>query len=350
MSELPFTGERYIPGTRGEIWIEHWHRYHFARRWVAGKTVLDVACGEGYGTALLAKEAARATGVDISPEAIAHAKSAYAALANARFECAPCTRLPLGDASVDVAVSFETIEHIAEQEAFVAELARVLRPGGLLVLSCPNRLEYRDKRGFENPFHVKELYREELARLVAARFPHAAWYGQRPSFFSLIAPENAAAPAGQLVEVEEADPSKTSARLENPLYFVLVASRDAAALASVPPVLSVLADRGDWVHQDYEKVMRELGVTVERGESLERQVADRERSIATLQEEARSLQHARDELRDALAAREAALAQREADLAARNEAIAAKDHEILRRRGWRWWLRLPFVRIGLLDE
>ncbi len=253
MNELRFTGERYIPGTRGEIWIEHWHRYHFARRWVGGRTVLDVACGEGYGTALLARAAAQATGVDLSPEAITHAKATYTALANVRFECAPCTRLPLDDASVDVAVSFETVEHIAEQEAFVDELARVLRPDGLLILSSPNRLEYRDKRGFENPFHVKELYREELAKLVAARFPHAAWYGQRPSFFSLIAPEGATPSAGQLVEVEEADPANAAARLEHPLYFVLVASRDAAALASIPPALSVLADRGDWVHRDYER-------------------------------------------------------------------------------------------------
>ena len=350
MNELPFTGERFIPGTRGEIWIEHWHRYHFARRWAAGRDVLDVACGEGYGTALLAKDAASVTGVDISPEAIAHARKAYAALANVRFESAPCTRLPLADASIDVAVSFETLEHIAEQAAFLDEIARVLRPGGVFILSCPNRLEYSDRRGFENPFHVKELYREELAALVGARFPHAGWYGQRPSFFSLIAPEGAPAAAGELLEVEEADPARASPRLEHPLYFMLVASRDAAALASIPPVLSVLADRGDWVHRDYEKVMQELGITVQRGEALERQVADRERSIATLQEEARSLQHARDELREALAQREAALSAREADLAQRDESLAACEREILRRRGWRWWLRLPLVRLGFLKD
>ena len=57
VDDLPFTGERFVPGTKGEIWIEHWHRYHFAARWAAGKRVLDVACGEGYGTALLARVA-----------------------------------------------------------------------------------------------------------------------------------------------------------------------------------------------------------------------------------------------------------------------------------------------------
>src|SRR5206468_3667628 len=130
-----------------------------------------------------------------------------------------------------------------------------------------------------NPFHVKELYRDELAKLVGARFPHVAWYGQRPSFFSLIAPEGAPATSGELVEVDEGDPANASSRLEHPLYFVLVASRDAAALASVPATLSVLSDRGDWVHHDYEKVMRDLQMTVDRGASLEKQVVDRERSI-----------------------------------------------------------------------
>jgi len=349
MNDLPFTGERFVPGTRGEIWIEHWHRYHFARRWTAGREVLDVACGEGYGTALLARDAVRVVGIDISPESIAHARAAYANVPNARFECASCTKLPLPDASVDVAVTFETIEHIEEQHAFVAELARVLRPSGILLLSCPNKLEYTDRRGFRNEFHVKELYREELAGLVGSRFPHSAWYGQRPSFFSLIAPESTAA-AGEVVEVEESVPANASAHLANPLYFLLTASRDASAIAAGPAVVSVLADRGDWVHRDYEKVMRDLAATVERGEALERQVGDRERSIATLQEEVRSLQHAREELRDALALREAALAKSETECAKRGEVIARHEQEILRRRGWRWWLKLPLVRLGILPE
>jgi septal ring factor EnvC (AmiA/AmiB activator) len=185
---------------------------------------------------------------------------------------------------------------------------------------------------------------------VAARFPHSAWYGQRPSFFSVIAPESPPASAAEVVEVEEADPANASPTLDHPLYFVLVASRDAAALAAAPAVLSVLADRGDWIHRDYEKVMRDLQVTVERGEALEKQVGDRERSIGTLQEEARSLQHARDELREALTQRESSLSMREAEVAELKETIAAREREVLRRRGWRWWLRLPLVRMGILDD
>ena len=277
---LPFTGERFVPGTKGEIWIEHWHRYHFAARWVAGLAVLDVACGEGYGSAMLARSAASVVGVDLSQEAIDHARATYAPEANLRFERASCTSLPLADASVDIAVSFETLEHIDAQAAFLDELARVVKPEGLVILSCPNKLEYRDKRNFQNPFHVKELYRDELAQLLGAHFPAAAWYGQRPTFFSVIAPEEAANAQAQLVEVGEENPAEAAPALSDPLYFIVVASRTPSALRPIAPVLSVLADRGDWVHRDYEKVMRELEITVGRCESLERRIAELERPKA----------------------------------------------------------------------
>ena len=337
-ADLPFTGERFVPGVHGEIWVEHWHRYHFAARWAVGKRVLDVACGEGYGTALLARVAAQATGVDISQQAVDHAQREYASLANAKFLCAPCTKLPMPDASVDVAVSFETIEHITEQEAFIAELARVLAPGGVLVLSCPNKLEYTDKRDYRNEFHVKELYRAELAQLLGARFPHASWYGQRPSFFSVIAPETGPAPAGQLVEVDESHPAEAADALAHPLYFLVVASREAAAIAAAPPAVSVLSDRGDWVHGDYVKVMRNLEESVARGTSLEEQVRDREMSILGFQRDASLL---RSELTDRLV--DVADLHREVSL--RDRAIAEKDHELARRAGFLWWLKLPLLRL-----
>jgi protein-L-isoaspartate O-methyltransferase len=317
VSDLPFTGERFIPGLKGEIWMEHWHRYHFAARWATGRRVLDVACGEGYGSALLARGAAHVTGVDVSEQAIAHAKAAYADRANLEFVRASCTELPLPDASVDVAITFETIEHIAEQARFLDELARVLKPDGVLVLSCPNKLEYSDKRNYQNEFHVKEMYRDELTRMVEARFPQSQWYGQRPTFFSVIAPEVSLPPGSplgqglntggpgsgnieaQLIETDELTPSEFAPGLAAPLYFLVVASRSRAALESVPAALSVLSDRDDWLYQDYGKVIRELRASAERGVAMEKQLAE-------------------------------------------------KNHELLQRRGWRWWLKLPLVRLGLL--
>jgi SAM-dependent methyltransferase len=308
--ELPFTGERFIPGTRGEIWIEHWHRYHFAARWSAGKRVLDIACGEGYGSALLARGAAHVTGVDISPDAVKHARHAYAGVGNLEFREGSCTRIPLPDASVELAVSFETVEHIEAQEGFLEELARVLVPGGVLLLSCPNRLEYSDKRGFANEFHVRELYRDELDALVRSRFPHADWYAQRPTFYSLIAPERPAPWAGQLVEVDEAHPEDASASLSSPLYFLVAASREPAALAPVSPALSVLADRDDWVYRDYEKVMKDLNHHAALNRTLEARLAERESELARERGE--------------------------------------RDRERAGYRSWRWWLRLPLLRMGLL--
>jgi ubiquinone/menaquinone biosynthesis C-methylase UbiE len=355
VTDLPFTGERFIPGTQGEIWVEHWHRYHFAARWCEGKRVLDVACGEGYGSALLARGAAHVTGVDISPEAVAHAKKAYALLANAQFVCAPCTALPLADASVDVAVTFETIEHISGQAEFLNEIARVLKPDGVLVLSCPNKLEYSDKRNFANEFHVKELYRDELAALVGARFPHLAWYGQRPSFFSVIAPEGKRESVGQLIETAETSITESVATLSHPLYFLLVAARSSRAVEALRPAMSVFADRDDWVHRDYEKVMRDLNLHAERGRMLQAQMLQRDRSIAELQEAVRLAEEALrrgeealGETQAQLAKRDNALHVREAELTIRNLTISEKDHELAARRSWRWWLKLPLIRLGIL--
>jgi SAM-dependent methyltransferase len=312
---LPFTGERFVPGAKGEIWMEHWHRYHFAARWAAGREVVDVACGEGYGSALLARSAARVTGIDVSAQAVDHARRAYAGVPSLRFVRASCAALPLAAASADLAVSFETLEHIGEQERFLDELARVLRPDGVLVLSCPNKVEYSDKRGYANEFHVRELYRDELAALVAARFPHSRWFGQRPTFYSVIAPEGAEGAQGQVVEVDEERPGEAAHALSQPLYFLLVASRDARALEAVAPAVSVLADRGDWVYRDYEKVYRGMVDASHRVDLLQRE-----------------------------------LAQRDAQLLARGLQLTECNREVVRRRGWRWWLKLPLVRLGLLKQ
>jgi len=296
---LEFTGERFIPGVPGEIWLEHWHRYHFAARWAKGARVLDVACGEGYGAAALARHAAHVTGVDVSEAAIAHARKAYAGLANATFIAAACTRLPFDTACFDTVVSFETLEHIEGHEAFLAEVARVLKPEGVLVLSCPNKVEYSDKRNYANEYHVKELYREELAKLIAARFPAMAWFGQRPTFYSVIAPEGANEAAGELFEVVQANPAEAARSLSSPLYYLLVASRSREAVNALPPAVSVLADRDDWMYSDYAKVIRELRAAAHRVVELD-------------------------------------------------AALATKQLEIDRRGGFWWWLKLPLYRLGIL--
>jgi SAM-dependent methyltransferase len=332
---LEFTGERFIPGAPGEIWYEHWHRYHFAAPIVAGRKVLDIACGAGYGSALLARGGTRVTGADISQAAIDHARDRYASVPGLEFRQADCAALPFPDASFDAVVSFETVEHIASQEAFLDEIRRVLRPGGLVVLSCPNKVEYTDKRGATNEFHVRELYRDELAALIAPRFPHSAWYGQRLGFYSVVWAERGSA-RGEIFEIGETTADSPSPGHARPLYFIVVASVAMDALAGVAPVVSVLADRDEWVYHDYENVTRSLDAAHRRGNALAEQVSELHGHCAEAVRQ-------RDALQAQVGAHAAAAAERP-ELAA---ALAAQQEEIARRASFRWWLALPLRRVWL---
>ena len=327
--DLQFTGERFIPGTAGEIWHEHWHRYHFAAPLVAGLDVLDVACGEGYGSALLASRAARVIGADIAPSAVEHAREQYADRANLEFQQADCAALPFAEASFDAVVSFETIEHIAAHEAFLDEIRRVLRPDGLLILSCPNKAEYTDRRGVTNEFHVRELYRPELEQLVAARFPHALWYGQRPSFYSVVWPEQGES-KGEIFEVSEAAATSASPGHARPLYFIVLASGSTARLSAIAPRVSVLADRDEWVHQDYEKVMRDLTATHRLAHDLDV-----------------CLEQAGEQRADLIREHGERTSAHEGERARLASEIERQRHEIARRASFKWWVALPLRRAWL---
>ena len=136
---MEFTGERYVPTEAGEIRHEHLHRYAWCARLVEGKDVLDIACGEGYGSAMLARRARSVRGVDIAGDAVAHANATYQGIHGLEFMRGNAAEIPLADNSVDVVVSFETIEHHDRHQEMLSEIRRVLRSDGLLVISSPNR-------------------------------------------------------------------------------------------------------------------------------------------------------------------------------------------------------------------
>jgi SAM-dependent methyltransferase len=252
-SIMAFTGERFTPECVREIWYEHWHRYVFARAVARGKRVLDAACGEGYGSAVLADVAASVVGIDIAPQAIAHAQSRYGTRANLRFHQGDCTMLDVSPGSFDVVVSFETLEHVAAQDRLIAGFARALTEDGILIVSSPDRRTYSDVSGFRNEFHVRELYRDELLALLQPHFAHLRLYGQKLLFQSAIWALDATPQS-----VESATTTGNGREMQpglgyDPLYFIAVCSRQ-----PLPDLadLAVFGDREESVYQHYNAEVR----------------------------------------------------------------------------------------------
>jgi SAM-dependent methyltransferase len=169
--------ERIVPDeTEPGIVALHLKRYEFARRYCTGADVLDAGCGVGYGTAFLAEQAGRVVGVDLSEQAIAYARGRYA-LANVEFVVGDVAALPLSDDSFDAVCAFETIEHLPEPVCFLREVKRVLRPGGVFVVSTP-QVE-RTETAPVNPHHETEYSAADLERLLGSAFASVELYGQR---------------------------------------------------------------------------------------------------------------------------------------------------------------------------
>ena len=180
---IQYDGERFLPEVcGGEMAIEHYQRYRFARLLVRDRTVLDAACGEGYGSSMLAEAAAAVTGMDIDEEVIRRAAGKYTD-SHLSYVAASVDAMPFAASSFDVVVSFETIEHIKEtqQELFLNEIVRVLKTDGILIMSTPNKAVYTDYVESENRFHVKEFYAEEYLSFLHRWFQHVEVYCQYPA-------------------------------------------------------------------------------------------------------------------------------------------------------------------------
>ncbi len=168
------TGERLVLG-RGDddLRNEHLARYAFAEGLADGKRVLDAGCGTAYGSARLAATAASVCAVDNSIEAIRYGRARHPGV---WFLQADCGALPLNDASLDLVVAFEVIEHMERWPYLIREAARVLAPDGIFLVSTPNRAYYRTARSVPNPYHVHEFDYEEFSAALAGAFDRTAVY------------------------------------------------------------------------------------------------------------------------------------------------------------------------------
>jgi ubiquinone/menaquinone biosynthesis C-methylase UbiE len=239
-----FTGERFVPGLGGaQIAHEHLHRYVFARRFVAGRRVLDLGCGLGYGAEILGPHAREVVSLDHDPETLGYARAGRTH-ALGPFVLGDASRLPFRKASFDAVISFELIEHVIDQGTLVAEIRRVLSPSGVLLMSTPDTLVYSEKLGERNPFHPKEMTTEELRALVAPHFDRLVVYKQRAVSGSLMVPDGVVAENGAelLVARLETDPPGLVLDPAEPdfVYNVLVCGP--ATTLGQAPAASVLAD------------------------------------------------------------------------------------------------------------
>jgi 2-polyprenyl-3-methyl-5-hydroxy-6-metoxy-1,4-benzoquinol methylase len=185
---MKFTGERFVPAKPGVIALQHYHRYEFALHLVdfSEKTVLDIACGEGYGTDILASQAEKVYGVDISKEAIKYAKTSYKS-DKLKFLLGDVIRIPFSDNSFDIVVSFETIEHHNMHDEMIKDIKRVLKKNGALIISSPNKGYYEKYYpNFKNEFHVKELHKNEFDILLRRHFRNLYSFAQNNVFGSVI--------------------------------------------------------------------------------------------------------------------------------------------------------------------
>ncbi|MFM9033164.1 MAG: class I SAM-dependent methyltransferase [Mycobacterium sp.] len=163
---LPLTGERTVPGLAEENYWFRRHQVAYLRCTdiCAGQDVLEAGCGEGYGADLIASVARRVVAVDYDSATVGHVRVRYPRV---DVLAANLAAVPMPDSSVDVVVNFQVIEHLWDQPQFITECLRLLRPGGRLLISTPNRITFTPGSDTPvNPFHTRELNAAELRELL----------------------------------------------------------------------------------------------------------------------------------------------------------------------------------------
>lgn len=246
---IDYTGERFIPEVDGTIYLEHYHRYNAIRSIVENKVVLDIACGEGYGSHLLSGNAEKVIGVDLSDETIKHAQAKYVN-ANLSFKQGSASEMPIEENSIDVVVSFETIEHHDLHDEMMLEIKRVLKPSGTLIMSSPDKVNYNKTLPEPNKFHVKELDFTEFKSLINKNFTHSEFYFQKLVYGSLLCQETSSG----FNFISDSGETSTYTSM-NPVYDMCIASDE--------PISASATSFFDGT-QVYEEVLRRNQETIDR--------------------------------------------------------------------------------------
>ena len=174
-SESEFNLERVVPNDKKTRFLfqEHSLRYLFASQFVKSKTVLDAACGTGYGASMMLDAGAKkVVGIDNSAEAIEYCKKNYKK-DNLEFKTEECEKINL-DVPFDIVVSFETIEHLKNQSHFVSEVKRLLKDDGVFIVSTPNKETYPAG----NPYHFREFTESEFKSFLGKYFSNVTIFYQ----------------------------------------------------------------------------------------------------------------------------------------------------------------------------
>lgn len=339
VEELDWSGERFVVGRTGQIEFEHYHRYLFAAQYCGGRAVLDIACGAGYGSFVLAQVAGKVTGVDVAADVVAVAQARYGR-PGLRFAHGSCLAIPLAEASVDVVVSFETIEHIAEHEAFLTEVRRVLRPGGVLLLSTPDRPVYSPPGSEPNPFHLRELDRGELSALLRTNFKHQRLGLQKATAGSVLLPAEGAAVGFEVFDRIDAASFHATGVLTKAPYLLAVASD-----APLPEPRWGILDDAVFLHDIQQRVMDaeaklqeevgRLGAEIQRlnlafAESQAEVVRVNQAFAASQAEVSRVSEAFAERAAETLRAHEA-LAERQREARRLSEALVATEAKLARR-------------------
>lgn len=308
---LDWTGERLTSAATGQVETEHFHRFFLARHLARGLDVLDIASGEGLGSAFLAQSARSVIGVEIDNDAVEHAKHSYTAR-NLRFVRGSAQAIPLRDNSVDCVVSFETIEHFYDQEQFLIEIRRVLRPEGKLIISAPNRDIYTPPGWPSNPFHVRELTRTEFEKALSIHFENIVYYGQRSIIGSVIVRETDADSPFEAFSFShlETDRFEASAGLDRPMYCLAIASNipfqslsasfyfEPGSVDDIMVTLPALRSQHRDACARTEILEAEVGNTRTRSEILEAEIRNAHARAEIMEADAREA-HARCEILEA---------------------------------------------------